>query len=478
MVPNGDGKALMAEKKSRRDRTGVTLIYDTGSREDDALSRFQWVMPGVFLASALIFLIAALQWLPPQLPILIFVGLVLVPLTLVLTWRVGGFKPRKLVVAVSLVAVFGLPLLAWNVGLYRGITLWAMGDLISTETLIQAAGDRSEWVASMACERALLQNSSDVDRRIRTVIEYRPALAIRCLTAVQKEEPDVAMSVARYLHHQWYEGWMGAGVMPADVACQAAGAFVELDPMQNTQGAPRLLMCTLGAATPELAQCCGDALRSYGDEETILDVRPELWTEEFQEDLFRLLSSAVDLPAITLMGTEPVSSTLSWTPADLFHWTTNLGCHLMDGHHQANAIASQLSRTIHTQCGLDVEDPLFSFAAILFVRRTCREAVTVGAERRVDVVEWCEAAREAARVTVVEAARFVVENALSAYLVDSLERSITEGDSARRGEAAVAEQHRTEMIDGIRQAREEGAGRERRDRGDELRRLGELRRDE
>ena len=421
-------------ENDKPNRRRATLIYDTGAREDDALSRFQWVIPSVFLVSALVLMIATLEWFAPQLPILVFLGVVLVPVGLVLLVKSQGARPRSLAAAVVLVAVFGLPLMAWNVGAYRAATVFVMGDLLSTESLLRASQDRSDLVARLACERALMGEGRDVERRMRGILEYRPSVATRCLLSVEEEKPDLALRVARHLNRHWYEGWMSGEILPEEIGCEAAHAFAQTAVLHQSQGTPELLRCSLSASTPEFAECCGRALSEQADEAAILAVEPHRWSEDLKVPLFRRLIEAVDLPAATLMGTDPVNASLSWTPADLFHWTTHLGCHLMEEHHQVDAIAAHLSGSIETQCGLEVTDPLYSFSSVRFIRRTCEEAVQFDTDRRVDVVEWCEAAREATGVTVVEAAMSAVQRAQNAYGIDELERSISRGGQVVRAQ--------------------------------------------
>ncbi len=460
-------------ENDKPNRRRATLIYDTGVREDDALSRFQWVIPSVFLVSGLVLMIAILEWFAPQLPVLVFLGVVLVPVGLVLLVKSQRARPRSLLAAVLLVSLFGLPLMAWNVGAYRAATVFVVGDLLSTESLLRASQDRSDAVARLACERALMGEGRDVERRMRGILEYRPSVATRCLLSVEEEKPDLALRIARHLSRHWYEGWMSGEILPEDIGCEAADAFAQTAVLHQSQGTPELLRCSLSASTPEFAECCGRALSEHADDGAILAVNPHLWNEELKVPLFRRLIEAVDLPAATLMGTDPVNESLSWTPADLFHWTTHLGCHLMDEHHQVDAIAAHLSGSIETQCGLEVSDPLYAFSSVRFIRRTCEEAVQFDAGGRVDVVEWCEAARDATGVTVVEAAIAAVGRAQNAFGIDELERSISRGSDVVRTEERRREAQATERIDRVMDDEDEDFVTTTRREGEKLRALSE-----
>lgn len=424
-------------------RRGVTLIYDTGAREDDALERFQWVLPAIFLASSFLLLLATLQWQAPHFPVLVFVGVVLIPMGLVLRWKVGSGPVKKLAAPLGAVALFGLPLLAWNVGLYRALPLFFAGDLLPVTTLMMASGDRSDQVASIACQRVFDATAGDLEteRKMRALLEARPAVARRCLDKIEERHPQVALSVARHLHNSWYDGWMSGEEMTDQVGCAAAEAYGSTASLHGQEGFSRLLMCSLGAANEEVSTCCAKALSEHATREDILRVTPQAWEKGHREALFLALVEAVDLPAATLMDTKPVSESLQWTPADLFHWTTHVGCHLLEEGSYAETIALRLSRSIKTQCGLDVDDPLFSFAALRFVRQTCEGALTVDESRAVDVVQWCDAARGATRETAVAAAQFVVARGRHAFLVSGLEGSIARGHAHRRSKQGVNEAH-------------------------------------
>ncbi len=420
----------MPHHKAQRRKTMGTLIYETGEREDDALSRLQWVVPVVFLATTLIMFIAVMEWLSPVLPLMLFVGLVWVPVGLALVWKVGRGKGKSLLWTLAVLGMFGLPPLAWNSGHYRAAAFWVVSDMTPFDVSAQAAADRSDLVVSLACERVLLRGELRSTQWMQGVLAEQPEVAAMCLPAIYDDERATTVSIARHLQQTWYRGWLDqedARGMDPELGCAAAKRYMDIGALYANQGVPELLMCSLGAEREEFSTCCAQALSAHTGEEEILRVSPEQWIGSLEVvQLFLALTRAVDLPAQTLMAAEPVDGELDWTPADLFHWTTHLGCHLMEVHDQPDAIARQLSKTIDTQCGLDVEDPLFSFAAVQFVERTCA-GVDADERQRVDVVEWCEVAREANRGTAVDAAKFLVYRARRNYGLDGMEQALRTG---------------------------------------------------
>lgn len=426
----------MAKDKSQPTRSRVTLIYDTGEREDDALERLRWVVPAVFLAASLILFFAVLEWFAPLTPILLFLGAVLVPVGGYVVWHTRGARPVDQAAAVALLATFGIPLLAWAAEPYRVAVIWAAGDLIPLEAMLVAAEDGADGVASRACHRVLASDQPHRVDRMRGALVDRPVVAMECLESLEDPQRGELVRISRHLRETWYAGWMGQGDRAdADQICAEAAAYPRLADLHGADGRPTLLMCALGAPNEEAARCCGQTLSEHIEGQDRLAVKPNAWPEALQESLFLALAEAVDLPAATLLSEEAVDGALRWAPGDLFHWTSHLGCHLMAEHEAPDFIARTLSTTIDTQCGLDVDDPLFSFAAVNFVNRTCAGALSPGRSTRVDVVQWCDAAREANRETAVESARFLVTRALSAYGVEDLDRSIRMGSAAMRRQA-------------------------------------------
>ena len=402
----------MPEFKQKPGRTRATLIHDTGEREDDALSRLQWVVPAVFLGALLILFFTIMEWLNPLVPTLLFFGLIWLPVSV---WLVAR-RPRASVQAKALVvlslASFALPLMAWNIGPYRAGVLWVLSEVTPVEFSVDAIGDRSDWVVLIACHQMLTTDRTLSTQSLRNVLEVRPEVAVRCLDGLDEEYRTQAIHTARHLRDTWYAQWMDprTEVVDEDLGCRTALHFRPLASIYGSPGTPDLLMCTMTSPNRTIARCCGEVLSSELSQEEILDVTPHAWLQEVELPLFRALNEAVDLPAHTLMSSEPIDPALRWTPGDLFHWTTHLGCYLIDEHESPEQVARRLSRSIETQCGLEVEDPLFSFEAVRFVERTCR-----GIERsqtdQVDVVHWCNVAREANRATAVDTAKFLVYRA-------------------------------------------------------------------
>ena len=424
----------MPEFSREHTKGGATLIYDTGERADDALSRLAWMVPGAFIASSLILFFAITEWFSPALPILLFAALVWLPAAGLLIWKKHHRGLRPVMMALLLLATFGLPLMAWNIPAYRAAALWVVAELTPFEPAMAAADDGADLVASIACEEVLAANRIGRTERMRSVLEQRPEMAVRCLKNIEEDAQTSAIHLARHLRETWYNGWMGEEALDEELGCRGAEQFAALGKLYDDRGTPELLMCALGSPNPTFSTCCAEALSAGSDEAKIHDVRPDHWRQGLDEPLFVELTAAVDLPAHTLMAADPVNESLQWTPADLFHWTTHLGCHMLSHNERPEAIARQLSSTMDTQCGLDVDDPLFSFAAVRFVERTCA-GVDSGDGTRVDVVEWCDVAREANRDTVVDAAKFLVMRATGAHDVQQFYDKVAFG-----GE--LADQHK------------------------------------
>lgn len=459
--------------EERRTKRRATLVYDTGVREDDALERFQWVLPGVFLASALILTFTIVEWFVPHFPLLIFVAVVLIPMTLVLMWKAQTGDPRKVGLAVALVASFGLPLLGWNLGPYRAAALWTLGDYLPDESIMSAMADRSDRVTAMACERLLLSpRSGEWEGRVRAVLQVRPAVAGRCLGAVREEAPEISREIARYLSRQWFAEWMEGGVLPEETGCEAAKTYGATAELLGGEGVAELLMCSLGARTEEYKSCCGQALSESAQGRSRLAVNPGRLGSAMRESLFLELIEAVDLPAAVLMSAEPYDQSLAWTPAELFHWTTHLGCHLLDENRNADGVARLLSRSMERHCGLDIDDPLTSLVTVNHVRRTCSEALSRGEERQVDIVEWCDAARNATSEAAMEAARFVVSRAVSAFMVEGMDRGISAGNRQVERERRRAREEREEIRERIRSGERDGFVLPVHEGGERLREMG------
>lgn len=423
----------MPKQSPYGERTGVTLVYETGERDDDALERMRWVLPVVFLGAALVLFFAVTEWFRPHVPAAIFAVCVWVPLGAFLVWRMGVSKWRSVAAVMAVAASFCLPLLAWNVGLYRAGALTVVQELTPADLSLKAADDRSDRVAAIACEQMLASQELAKLQRAQSVLEARPEMAVQCLEGLEGDGRGAVVRMSRHLHVHWYDGWMSDETpIDDDVGCEAAHHYRDVGRMYGDESTPQLLSCALGADDEGFSRCCGEALDAV--DKSRKKVEPEQWIHELEMPLFELLVDTVDVPARRLLADEAIVDVLPWAPRELFHWKTHLGCHLTEQTLHPEPVARQLSRTIETQCGLEIDDPLYSLAGVRFVERTCEKAVwTERQHRLVDVVQWCEAARTANRETAVESAKFVVHRASRAHEVDVLEEVITRGSALQRG---------------------------------------------
>ncbi|TXD34678.1 hypothetical protein FRC96_13785 [Lujinxingia vulgaris] len=421
----------MSQGRDRSRRVNVTLMYDTGARPDDAWKSGRWIVPAALSGAMLVALFTVTEWLAPSVPVMAYLLLVALPVLVVAAAQQRVRSLKKMLPVTLVVMSFGLPFLAWNAGPYRALMMMFSGDLLGVDALVRGSSDRSERVATRACT-AMLEGSSElVKSRLQPVLALRPAVADSCLAQAAEKHPQIVLSMGRYLHEQWYQGWMSPEVISEEVSCEAADAFGTIAAVSRSPARPHLLSCALGSSHPGVAGCCAQAVSAEGIDRVAVDATME---PEIAEDLFERLSEAVDVPAATLMSPGPYSETLSWEAADLFHWTTRLGCELIGSHRRPEAIAEALSRSVQTQCGLEIDSPLYSYAGVAMIERTCEGVASTAQGERVDVVPWCESAREAVRQSVIDNAMFAVNKARTAYLVDGLGGSIVRGDARRRSQ--------------------------------------------
>ncbi|RVU44878.1 hypothetical protein EA187_10095 [Lujinxingia sediminis] len=419
----------MSQRKDRSRRVNVTLMYDTGARPDDAWKSGRWIIPAALSGAMLVALFTVSEWLAPSVPVMAYLLLVALPVLVVAgaQQRVREFK--KMLPVTLVVMSFGIPFLAWNAGPYRALMMMFSGDLLGIDALVRGSSDRSEQVATHACT-AILEGSSElVKSRLQPVLVLRPTVASSCLEQAEGAHPEMVLSLGRYLHEQWYQGWMSPEVVSEKASCEAADAFASIARVSRSPARPHLLSCALGSGHPGVAGCCAQAVSAESIDRVEIDgaIEPQV-----AEGLFELLAEAVDVPAATLMSPGPFSETLSWEAADLFHWTTRLGCELVGSNRRPEAIAEVLSRSVQTQCGLEIDSPLYSYAGVAMIGRTCEGVADTAPGERVDVVPWCESAREAVRQSVIDNAMFAVNKARTAYLVDGLGGSIVRGDARRK----------------------------------------------
>ncbi|TXD38227.1 hypothetical protein FRC98_04840 [Lujinxingia vulgaris] len=421
----------MSQGRDRSRRVNVTLMYDTGARPDDAWKSGRWIVPAALSGAMLVALFTVTEWLAPSVPMMAYVLLVALPVLVVAAAQQRVRELKKMLPVTLVVLSFGLPFVAWNIGPYRALMMAFSGDLLSVDALVRGSSDRSESVATRACT-AMLEGSSElVKSRLQPVLALRPAVAASCLEQAEEKHPQMVVSLGRYLHEQWYQGWMGPEVISEKVSCEAADAFGTIARVSHSPARPQLLGCALGSVHAGVAGCCAQAVSAEGVDRVDVDLAME---PEAAEELFEFLAEAVDVPAATLMSPGPYSETLSWEAADLFHWTTRLGCELVQSHRRPDAIAEVLSTIVQTQCGLEIDSPLYSYAGVAMIERTCEGVAGVAQGERVDVVPWCESAREAVRQSVIDNAMFAVNKARTAYLVEGLGGSIVRGDARRRSQ--------------------------------------------
>ncbi len=423
----------MTKYKSKGGRSGATLIYDTGERDDDALERMQWVLPVAFLGALLVLFFAVMEWFRPHVPVMLFAAIVWLPLGAFMLWRAGIAKWKQVMLAMVAMATFAAPLLAWNAGLYRATAFGMVHELTPVDLSLKASDDRSDRVAAMACERMLESQELTKLRRAQNVLQERPEMALQCLDGLDDGGQGAVVRLARHLHVHWYDGWMDPDrPISEDVGCEAARQYQAIGGLYGDQGTPQLLSCTLGSEHEHFARCCGQALGGIEDPSSA--VAPQHWIHDLEEPLFELLVQKADLPAQRLLSEESVVDALDWAPRELFHWKTQLGCYLTSEKTHSEPIARQLSRSIETQCGLEIDDPLYSRAGVRFVESTCKEAVSSEERQQtVDVVEWCDAARTANLDYAVDSAKFLVHRAQRAYGVDLLEEIMTQGSDLQAG---------------------------------------------
>lgn len=418
----------MSEPYREGGASRVTLIYDTGERDDDALKRYRWVIPLSFLGATVVLFLAIMEWMRPYAPMLLFAATVVLPVALYLLWSLGVRRWRSAAVVTGVVALFGLPLVAWNLGVYRAMVYVSAGEMTPVDLSMDASDDRSDRVAALACEDLLSSGELARLQRAQGILETRPDMASRCLEGLDDGGRGAVVRMARHLHGHWYDEWMEPqGGLETSMACEAAQHFEKIGDLYDADPTPRLLSCALGAADEEVSRCCAQALGEFDRRSRA--VHPERWPGDIEESLFERLLEATDLGADELLSSDPVDSSMEWTAGELFHWKVHIGCQLIKRDIHTEGMARQLWQPMEAQCGLAVDDPLYSFAGVTFVERTCEGAMETSkeAESTVDVVQWCDAARTASRQTAVDTAKFAVHRAARAHEVDVLEQWMVRG---------------------------------------------------
>ncbi|RAL22832.1 hypothetical protein DL240_08030 [Lujinxingia litoralis] len=409
----------------------VTLMYDTGARPDDAWASGRWIVPAALSGALVVALFTVSEWLAPTVPLAAYLLLVAAPVLVVAAAQQRVRRLRELAPVALVVLSFALPFVAWNAGPYRMVMMGFSGDFLGVDALVRGVSERSESVASMACDFLMDASNTVVEDRLQPVLALRPGVATRCLERAEERQPQRVIGLGRYLHREWSQGWASPETISVEISCEAADAFEAVSRLSHSPAAPELLGCALGSAEEAVAGCCARALSApelaAARVEVSNGVHPDV-----AEALFERLVEVVDLPAARLMAPGAFSEDLSWEAADLFHWTTRLGCDLVQTHRRPDAIATMLSTSVQTQCGLEIESPLYSYAAVAMIERTCQGAARSAEGGRVDVVPWCEAARESVRQSVIDNAMFAVNKARTAYLTRGLEGAIVQGNAQEK----------------------------------------------
>lgn len=441
----------MSQSEYYERAAGVTLAYESGEREDDALERLEWVVPIAFLGAAALMSVAAVEWLAPMVPILLFVGLIWVPLSLVvLRAGHGEADPGGIAAAMAVVMAFGLPLMAWNIDSYRAGMLVVVDRMAPVEISMDAVDDPSDSIARSACARKL--ESADLSEILELAgrLEARPGVAVDCLDAAGPDQWDTAARVAAEIVDNWYDGWMTRGSVGEDLACRQARWAGWLARMYGADARAELLTCRFEAPDDVVAACCGRGATEFARETGTMDAQPRRWLRQMHLPLFESLTEVLDVPTATLESDSPVDETLAWTYADLWDWTMRLGCHLLAvEEHDVEGIARHLAEATRRHCEIDPGDPMVSFAALRTVDQTCRACMDLD---RIGLDDWCGAARKARRSTAVTMARFAVYRARRAFAVEELVELVNRGvefvaRADERGPVATREQLARPEID-------------------------------
>ncbi len=391
---------------------GVTPTNDTDQGEDEALEQLDWVVPAVFLGAALILFLAVVGWWAPLVPLLVFVGLVWVPVSATVVWASSdNASPKKLGAAVGILGLFALPLLAWSVDGYRIMMLSVGNNVLQASTAVQAIDDPSEQVALLACEMELESEDSTRHRRLPTALQDRPHIAVECLSSATEENQRAVSRISSDLFDSWYAGWMGESPVDEQIACHHAEYARALGGLVDVDVRPELLMCALEAESETIAACCGETATAYAREEGVENVDPPRWSRPIQEPLFQSLSAVTDVPSSTLASDDPLVDTLGWRPMDLWHWTLELGCYRVVAYHDTDGAGVPLAELTDRQCDTDGGDPRHSSSERSILRRSCGQVREI--DSRLDVDRWCEISEgERVRAAVSEADRAVARTLL------------------------------------------------------------------
>lgn len=348
-----------------------------------------WVMPVVIAASAVVLFLAVAGWWGPLVPLLVFAGLVWLPVAAAVVWASSSSaKPRDLAVVVGMLGLFAVPMIAWSVDAYRGAMLWFGDEVLEASTALQAIDDPSHNVALAACKRQMESGDSTGRTWLVRTLEQRPGVAVQCLNSVDDEHRAMVLRVGNELIDIWYDGWMGAEQVDESLNCSRADHAAGLAAVVGGDLRAELLMCALESNSQATAQCCGRAATEIARNSGVDNVNPAGWTQPIQQPLLEALSDVIDVPPSTLNSEDPLVGTVGWRPADLWMWTTTLGCYRVTDYADVDGAGSSLVEMTRRQCGIDAEDPRRSTTARRAIQRSC--SMVAADQQRLDIDRWCQ----------------------------------------------------------------------------------------
>lgn len=417
-----------SEEEVHRDRT---LIYRE-SRPGVQRHRFEQMNTLVIScvgAAVALLILTLLQWFSWYVPLLVYLGAVILPGSLYVVWRSHVENMTVLRTFLVYALLLSIPFIAWNVGAYRSGIFYVTGWSLPRTTLLVALKDRSERVSVQACVR-LLGDESLMPEAILPTLRVRSQVADKCLEKVAAVDYPTANSIARALTESWYEDLVLSSSVPVEVGCSITESVDKVARIGELEGAPTLLHCALASPQTDMAQCCAQTLSRQFPAETNPEVRPELLGLDVRQALFGELTRAVDLPGDALLENGNSVASLQWPAAALVHWTARLGCSLVATSDRRERFAAELARITATQCGLEVENSLHTFETVNLVMNTCEpflEQSAQGEAEPVTLYEWCASARVSARSTAAESASFIIHQSISVRNVEGLAEAIDLG---------------------------------------------------
>ncbi|MBA2663135.1 MAG: hypothetical protein H0U74_12635 [Bradymonadaceae bacterium] len=423
--PHDEDDELPAQNSTRVYREGRHRVQRHRFRQMNA------IIVGCAIAATMLLLATVTQWLPAYVPLVVYCGGVVLPASLFIVWRSQAENLAVLRTFLLYAALLGLPFLAWNTGIYRGAVFYATAFVLPQTTWLTAFGDRSDSVATLACARVLTEYPGLMPDTVVPALELRPSMAKECLGRIAAEQPALSSSLSRALVKRWYRDLLTSEIVPVGHGCAVADAMAGVATLCQMEGAPLLLNCALASPQAGIASCCAESLVHAYPAGSNPDVSPELLDADIRHALFANLTRVIDRPADALLTGDVSSSAIKWPAAIMWHWAARLGCHLVQDTPSPERIAAELARVTATQCGLEMEDTLYSFETINLIRSTCEPLMNDQWAGQVSLFEWCASARGAARRTAVASASFTVHQGLSAHGFERLAKGIDEGVSAR-----------------------------------------------